>query len=583
MEAGRGQTGKMNPKDMAKMKVIAAREKFISRPISELDLSACERCGPSYRLLPKNFPKAAASGRSDLARSVLNDDWVSVTSGSEDFSFKAMRKNQYEESLFRCEDDRFEMDMIIETNFSIVRARPGGAPAFRSSHLSFPLSPPHFPCRLSLLRPTSETCALSPSPLPLVNQMDNLAALNAKLAPLSADDRASFKVPEGLLTPVQLRSIERVYGAEHGQEFRELLVRSPGTAVPVILARLRQKDDEWRRVRKDMQKVWADVYEKNIYKSLDHRSFYFKQADKKSLSTKGMLAEVRELSDKRRLSEEGPFVSPSRRGTVLALDMKFDISDRAVHDDAFSIVKYSTGEMMTSDLAQKLINFWVKFFEPFMGVKRAGAADGGFVDNAAELAAAAVAEESKADEKAAKEEKDQRAAAAAAGAGGAEGAEGEKGDGDKGEGKEEETKAEKAAAGGLEEMAEGGGARALACASLALSLSSRLFLRCLHATKNTVHKYPSLLLLLLKLTTLPSSPFTSCAGSEGEGDDDDDDNDDEDKMDEDDEVGFDLSNDRRAADERERNESSKQLACRFFHCDPVSLRSLCGVLCALLC
>lgn len=127
MEAGRGQSGKMNPKDMAKMKIIAAREKFISRPISELDLSACERCGPSYRLLPKNFPKAAASGRSDLARSVLNDDWVSVTSGSEDFSFKAMRKNQYEESLFRCEDDRFEMDMIIETNASVVR--DGSRPA----------------------------------------------------------------------------------------------------------------------------------------------------------------------------------------------------------------------------------------------------------------------------------------------------------------------------------------------------------------------------------------------------------------------------------------------------------------------
>ena len=51
---------------MAKMKIIAAREKFLSRPISELDLSACERCGPSYRLLPKNFPKAAASARTEL-------------------------------------------------------------------------------------------------------------------------------------------------------------------------------------------------------------------------------------------------------------------------------------------------------------------------------------------------------------------------------------------------------------------------------------------------------------------------------------------------------------------------------------
>ena len=33
-----------------------------------------------------------------------------------------MRKNQYEEALFRCEDDRFELDMVIETNASAIRA-----------------------------------------------------------------------------------------------------------------------------------------------------------------------------------------------------------------------------------------------------------------------------------------------------------------------------------------------------------------------------------------------------------------------------------------------------------------------------
>ena len=32
-----------------------------------------------------------------------------------------MRKNQYEEALFRCEDDRFELDMVIETNASAIR------------------------------------------------------------------------------------------------------------------------------------------------------------------------------------------------------------------------------------------------------------------------------------------------------------------------------------------------------------------------------------------------------------------------------------------------------------------------------
>ena len=32
-----------------------------------------------------------------------------------------MRKNQYEEALFRVEDDRFELDMMIETNASAMR------------------------------------------------------------------------------------------------------------------------------------------------------------------------------------------------------------------------------------------------------------------------------------------------------------------------------------------------------------------------------------------------------------------------------------------------------------------------------
>ena len=101
-DCGKGKDGKLSAKDMQKLKAISAREKFLSRQISELDLSACDRCGPSYRCLPKSFPKAPASARTPLCHEHLNDNWVSVTSGSEDYSFKAMRKNQYEESLFRC-------------------------------------------------------------------------------------------------------------------------------------------------------------------------------------------------------------------------------------------------------------------------------------------------------------------------------------------------------------------------------------------------------------------------------------------------------------------------------------------------
>lgn len=58
------------------------------------------------------YPIPLASQRTEIGADVLNDLWVSVTSGSEDYSFKHMRKNQYEESLFRCEDDRLEVVLM---------------------------------------------------------------------------------------------------------------------------------------------------------------------------------------------------------------------------------------------------------------------------------------------------------------------------------------------------------------------------------------------------------------------------------------------------------------------------------------
>ena len=52
---------------------------------------------PKQQPLPNNPPP---SPQTTIQR------WVSIVSGSEDYSFKLMRKNQYEEALFRAEDDR---------------------------------------------------------------------------------------------------------------------------------------------------------------------------------------------------------------------------------------------------------------------------------------------------------------------------------------------------------------------------------------------------------------------------------------------------------------------------------------------
>jgi hypothetical protein len=47
--------------------------------------------------------------------------------------------------------------------------------------------------------------------------------------------------------------------------------------LPVILTRLKQKQEEWARCRSYFNEVWAEIYSKNYHKSLDQRSFYFKE------------------------------------------------------------------------------------------------------------------------------------------------------------------------------------------------------------------------------------------------------------------------------------------------------------------
>lgn len=89
-----------------------------------------------------------------------------------------------------------------------------------------------------------------------------------------------------VLSALNLRCVERLYG-DHGLDVMDVLRKNALLALPVILTRLKQKQEEWARCRSDFNKVWAEIYAKNYHKSLDHRSFYFKQQDTKSLSTKG--------------------------------------------------------------------------------------------------------------------------------------------------------------------------------------------------------------------------------------------------------------------------------------------------------
>ena len=240
--------------------LVEARSSFESKghevwyaiPLSEIDFSQCRKCTPSYRALPKDFPPALCSETGPHEAAVLNSQWVSIPIGSEEnHSFKHMRKNQYEEALFKCEDERFEIDMVIDSNM----------------------------CTIKLLEPIAE-------------EISSFKSLEQTGDKGTSAVRLNMQLEKRSMGTIHLNAIARVYG-EHGQEILELLRKNPAGTIPVVLRRLKQKDYEWRRARQELDKSWRELLDRNYEKSFDHRSFYFRQQDRRFYSPRHLVGDIK--------------------------------------------------------------------------------------------------------------------------------------------------------------------------------------------------------------------------------------------------------------------------------------------------
>ena len=167
--------------------------------------------------------------------------------------------------------------------------------------------------------------------------------------------------------------VEYYNSAADKWQLNNLAKTAPKATIPVVLKRLLQKQEEWRQLKTDMMPIWTDVYEKNYAKSLDHQSFYFKQMDKKSLSAKGMTQEIKELNDKKKVSDEviGKGMPPVDESPDLALDY----SDARVHDDVYAVIKFSTKEMLSAEQGERVLTLYRNFVESFFNVRRQNADD----------------------------------------------------------------------------------------------------------------------------------------------------------------------------------------------------------------
>ena len=93
------------------------REKYPNKSI-RLDLSWCKKCTPSYRYLPKDYRVPSKHNAMQPEQKVLNDRILLLPSGSKYFSTR--NSNENKKIMLECEDNRYEMDMLISWFSSAV-------------------------------------------------------------------------------------------------------------------------------------------------------------------------------------------------------------------------------------------------------------------------------------------------------------------------------------------------------------------------------------------------------------------------------------------------------------------------------
>jgi paired amphipathic helix protein Sin3a len=285
-------------------------------PTDKVSLSNCRGLGPSYRLLPKRERLKSCSGRDDMCYSVLNDDWAShPTWASEDSGFVAHRKNIYEEALHRIEEERHDYDFNIEANAKVIQ----------------------------LLEP-------------VCHQILNL----------QPHEMASFRMPSGFggqSQSVYKRIFKKIYGTEKGNDVTADLFKDPIAVLPVVLARLKQKDEEWRFTQREWDKVWHAQTAAMYLKSLDHQGIHVKQADKKMFTPKNLCDPIKTKFEEQRRKR-------AIEANVPRYQFKFNFDDEEVIVDAIrcAILYVINANQHNLHERDRIAEFFEDFIPMFFGI-----------------------------------------------------------------------------------------------------------------------------------------------------------------------------------------------------------------------
>ncbi len=271
---------------------------WYSTPLSEVDFSQCRKCTPSYRALPKDYTLPASSERTIADQSVLNDTFVSVPVGSEEnWSFKQQRRNQYEEALFAYEDERFEVDIIIDSTISTIKLLDPLAEEISQLQAKWGDREKEAKQQCVGNSPPNSSADPTGGGSDSGEGSGDTSGAGGGDGGVSKYGRFQYKLDRRAFGTVHLAAMARIYG-DHGAEMLELLRKNPAGCIPIVRKRLQEKLIEWQKVRNDLNRQWQEVGQGMFYKSLDRRSYSFKQSEKKRLSPKWLIHQIKELTVK---------------------------------------------------------------------------------------------------------------------------------------------------------------------------------------------------------------------------------------------------------------------------------------------
>jgi len=264
---------------------------------------------PSYSLLPSDYLSNAHpllfSSRTPEDSSYLNDSVVpiktKITDNVKNHEGAKSLKNHYENELFILEEQRFELDRIIDVNTATIR------------------------------------------------QMDPVVKEITIFKKKEENDgqpvgRLQYKLKRRTFTTSHVNAIKRLYGP-FGDQIIEHVGKNPFAVLPIVMNRLLQKDKEWRQLRSECNLRWKDLQGLYFRGSLDLTL-------KKQIATYAGYWESRGL------------VEYTKQNTKTAENVKptyKPLSDAwmSYHRHSYMLIKAFTG------FSHSTSRIWLEFMRPF--------------------------------------------------------------------------------------------------------------------------------------------------------------------------------------------------------------------------